>query len=85
VLLSLAALSRPATWTIDLLVGYALVKPVCANRSSLTLPRLSAVALAISIGGVWLAWTRLARLRGASEERGREEDRSHFIAVAMKN
>src|SRR5437762_13935126 len=68
-LLWLAVLSGPAAWTLNLLVGYALVKPVCANHSSLTLPVLSVVALVMSLGGAWLAWTFVARLRGRSEER----------------
>src|SRR5437867_8465970 len=84
-LLWLAVLSGPAAWTLNLLVGYALVKPVCANHSSLTPPVLSVVALVMSLGGAWLAWTFVARLRGAREERGREGrvqvDRSHFIGV----
>jgi hypothetical protein len=71
VLLWLAVLSGPAAWTLNLLVGYALVKPVCANRSSLTLPLLSAVALVMSLGGAWLAWACLAKLRGSS----------HFVAL----
>ena len=82
ILLGLAILSGPAAWAMNQLVGYALVKPVCASDSRLTLIAVAAAALAMTVAGTLIAWSCLARLRGAHEEGGREEDRSHFLAVA---
>jgi hypothetical protein len=81
-LLWIAALAGPAAWTFNQLVGYALVKPSCAGGSSLLLTLIAAAALAVTVGGTWIGWSCLARLRGATETGGRIEDRSYFLAVA---
>jgi hypothetical protein len=77
-LLWLSVLSGPAAWAANQLVVYALVKPVCANDARVTLVVVSAVALAVTMAGASIAWSCLARLRGAAPDR----DRSRFLAVA---
>jgi hypothetical protein len=82
VLLWLSVLSGPAAWALNQLIGYALVKPVCAADAKLTLTAVSAGALIVVAAGAWVAWSCLASLRGADERGGRREDRSYFMAVA---
>ena len=81
VVLWTSVLLAPAAGALDLLVSYALVKPVCAHGNENLLTLVSAGALAAVIAGGRLAWSCLARLREATDEGGRTIDRSHFMAV----
>jgi hypothetical protein len=59
-----AAMLLPfAAWGLDELVGYALVKPVCAGGHQVLLTALSAAMLAMIVAGGWIAWSCLARTR----------------------
>lgn len=81
VLLWIAMLAGPAAWTLDQGLGYAGVKPSCAGGSDLPLLLLSAVTVAMTAGGGWLAWHCFQRVRDASEDGGAVVDRSYFMAL----
>jgi hypothetical protein len=81
-LLWIGVLSGPAAWASNQLIGYALVKPVCAGGRGPMLMLISAAALAVIIAGGAISWSCLARLRHANPEGGRQQDRSYFLAVA---
>lgn len=80
-LLWTTVLSGPAAWALNQLVGYALVKPVCAADARFVLFLVAAVTFAITVAGGWKAWTLLQMLRGAHPQGARREDRSHLLAV----
>ena len=80
-LLWTAMLLGPAAWALNLFIGYALVKPVCASGHKLILDVLALVMLAMVAGGVWIGWSCLAQLRGATEKGGTRVDRSYFMAL----
>ena len=80
-LLWLTVLSGPAAWALNQLVGYALVKPVCAADARFTLTGIAILALAVTVAGGWTAWTLLKQLSHADPAGGTREDRSHMLAV----
>jgi hypothetical protein len=80
-LLWLTVLSGPAAWALNQLIGYALVKPVCAADALVTLILVAGGTFAITIAGGWTAWSLFRRLRHANPKGGRVEDRSHMLAV----
>lgn len=80
-LLWIAVLLAPAAWAFNQLVGYALVKPVCASGHTILLNAISIAALAMVIGGASIGWSCFVRLRDAREEGARTIDRSYFMAV----
>ena len=82
VLLWTTVLSGPAAWALNELIGYALVKPVCANGHRLILTLISGGAFALALFGLWIGWWCFAQVRdAANEEGGRTIDRSYFMAV----
>jgi hypothetical protein len=81
-LLWFSVLSGPAAWALNQLIGYALVKPVCAAGAGLALALVSAAALALVAVGGWTAWSCLVRVRGAGEFGEDREARSQFLAIA---
>jgi hypothetical protein len=81
VVLWTAVLLAPAAGALDLMISYALVKPVCATGSKNLLTLVSIGALAMVGVGIWLAWSCLSRLREATEDGGRTIDRSYFMAM----
>jgi hypothetical protein len=81
-LLWLGVLSGPAAWALNQLIGYALVKPVCAGNAGHMLVLVSAGALALVVTGAMMSWSCLTKLRQADEKGARQEDRSYFMAVA---
>jgi hypothetical protein len=80
-LLWVTVLSGPAAWALNQLIGYALVKPVCAADAGAALLAVAIGTLAATVAGGWTAWTLLRRLRDANPNGGRVEDRSHMLAV----
>lgn len=80
-LLWATVLSGPAAWALNQLIGYALVKPVCAADAGYVLVAVAAAAFAVTVAGGWKAWTLLRMLRGANPGGARHEDRSHMLAV----
>jgi hypothetical protein len=76
-----AVLLAPAAWALNQLIGYALVKPVCANGHPLILTGLAVVMLGMVTTGAWIGWSSLVQLRGASEKGGSRLDRSYFLAL----
>ncbi len=80
-LLWAAMLAGPAAWTIDQGLGYAGVKPSCFGGSDMPLLLISALALAITAAGGWLAWRCFRSVRHAAEDGGRVVDRSYFMAL----
>lgn len=81
VLLITAVLLAPAAWALNQLIGYALVKPVCANGHPLILTALAIVMLGMVAAGGWIGWSSLVQLRGAEEKGGTRIDRSYFLAL----
>ena len=81
VLLVTAVLLAPAAWALNELVGYALVKPVCANGHKLILTGVSLLMLAMVATGGWLGWSSFVQLRGATEKGGTRIDRAYFLAL----
>ena len=81
ILLWIAVLLGPAAGALDLLVSYALIKPVCLQGNANLLTLISAGAFVMVVGGGWLAWSCLVRLREATEEGDRTIDRSYFMAI----
>jgi hypothetical protein len=53
-----AVIVGPAAVAMSQLAGYALVKPVCASGHPFVLTLISLVALALSLSGAWIGWTR---------------------------
>ena len=80
-LLWLSVLSGPAAWALNQLIGYALVKPVCAADARFALVAVATGTLAATVAGGWTAWALLRQLRNANPTGGRVEDRSHMLAV----
>jgi hypothetical protein len=81
VLLWIAVLLGPAAGALDMFISYAMVKPVCASGNTGLLTLISFGALAVVVGGAWLARSCRSRLRDATEEGGRTIDRSYFMAT----
>jgi hypothetical protein len=82
VLLWTTVLSGPAAWALNELIGYAFVKPVCANGHRLILTLISGGGLALALVGLWIGWWCFAQVRdAASEEGARTIDRSYFMAI----
>ena len=81
-LLWISLLLGPLATASDLLVGYALVKPLCGRGHPEMLRLISVAALAVvAIGGA-IGATCFARLRHtAIDDGGRVVDRSYFFAV----
>jgi hypothetical protein len=77
-----AVLCGPAAWAVNQLVGYALVKPLCAAGSGVALTAVATGALVVTAAGAWVAWSELERLRDADPKGGRQEDRSQLMAIA---
>jgi hypothetical protein len=80
-LLWLSVVSGPAAWALNQLIGYALVKPLCAADAGVTLSALGAGAFAITVGGAWIAWRCLRRLKDADSMAATREGRSQLLAV----
>jgi hypothetical protein len=82
VLLWTAVLSGPAAWVLNELVGYWFVKPVCADGHRLILTGIAVAAGALALFGGWIGWWCFSQVRdSASEEGGRNIDRSYFMSV----
>jgi hypothetical protein len=79
-LLVIAVLLAPTAWALNQLIGYALVKPVCASGHTLILTALSVLMLLVVAVGGWIGWSSLVQLRGATEQGGTRIDRSYFLA-----
>ena len=82
-LLVIGFMLAPTAWTLNELVGYALVKPVCGNGHKLLLTSLSAGMLVVALAGAWIGWSSLVQLRGAVSDGGSRFDRSYFFAVVV--
>ena len=80
VLLVASFLIGPATAALDLLIGYAAVKPACRNDTAAALRLLSFVAFGVTLIGAGIGYRCLTRLRGAVDDGGRIVDRSYFAA-----
>jgi hypothetical protein len=77
-----AAMLLPlAAWGIDELLGYSLVKPVCASGQKVILFRLSAAMLSMVVIGAAIGWSCLTRLREGRLDGGSRIDRSQFLAI----
>jgi hypothetical protein len=77
----LAFVLAPVAASIQVGIGYALVKPACAAGGNAILTTLSLLTLAMSVGGAWLGWTRMQLAIGASDSGGRALDRRWFVAA----
>ena len=80
-LLWLTVVSGPAAWAVNQLIGYALVKPVCAADARFILVLVAAGTFAVTVAGGWTAWALLRKLPDANPEGARAEDRSHLLAI----
>jgi hypothetical protein len=82
VLLITSFLAGPLAWGVNLQVGYALVKWACSRQQTFVLPLVAACTFALALGGAWLGWSCLTKVRDkADEQGGRMIDRSYFLAV----
>jgi hypothetical protein len=81
-LLWTSMLLGPLAVSLDLLVGYALVKPLCASGDPERLRLISFAALSLTVIGIVVGASCFARLRQtAVDDGGRVIDRSYFMAV----
>ena len=80
-LLWFSLLVAPAAWALDQVISYAVMKPVCSADARLTLTAISAVAFALVVAGALVGRACLVRAQGASNDGGRQVDRSYFMAV----
>lgn len=80
-LLWFAVLAAPAAWALDELISYASVKPVCFADARFTLTAINLGALALVAAGALVGRSCLSRLKEASDDGGRQIDRSYFMAV----
>jgi hypothetical protein len=81
-LLWTSMLLGPLAVSLDLLVGYALVKPLCASGDAERLRLISFAALSLTVIGIVVGASCYARLRQtAVDDGGRVIDRSYFMAV----
>jgi hypothetical protein len=80
-LLWFALLAGPAAVALNMLVGYALVKWVCASGHKNVLTLISIGTVVLAVAGAWVAWTCRQQLRDANEHGGRIIDRSYFVAI----
>jgi hypothetical protein len=81
VLLVASFLAGPLALAIDILIGYALVKPACASGNTAMLTVVAAGAMTIAIAGLWIGWSCVARAGLATLDGGRREDRSYAMAL----
>lgn len=79
-LLWTAVLLGPAALALDIGVGYALVKWVCAGGSAAVLFAVWATALMMTGAGTALGWRLTGQARNAREDGGSVLDRSYFGA-----
>jgi hypothetical protein len=81
-LLWTSMLLGPLGVSLDLLAGYALVKPLCASGDPEMLRLLSLAALSCAVIGIVVGASCFARLRQtAVDDGGRVIDRSYFTAL----
>lgn len=80
-LLWFSVLSGPIAWGLDLLISYALVKPVCFADARFTLTAINGSALVVVIVGALVGRTCLTRIGDARDDGDRPEDWSYFTAV----
>ena len=81
-LLWTSMLLGPLAVALDLLVGYALVKPLCAADNREMLPVLSGAMVVLTVIGLAIGVSCFTRLRHtAVDEGGRVIDRSYFMAL----
>ena len=80
-LLAAAFLAGPLAWSINQGLGYAVIKPVCADRATYVLWLIALGTFALAATGVLGGWHCLrAAGAGAVEDGGRAVDRSYFLA-----
>src|SRR5215207_7912743 len=71
----------PFGWAFNQLVGYAVVRPVCAGAATYVLWGIAAAAFAIAAVGAWTGWRCVRLLRAtAADDGGAVQDRSYFLA-----
>jgi hypothetical protein len=81
-LLWTSMLAGPLAFGLNLQVGYALVKWACSRDQEFLLMLVALVTFAGTLGGAYLGWSCLMKVRdAASEEGGSIIDRSYFMAV----
>jgi hypothetical protein len=81
-LLWTSMLLGPFAVALDLLVGYALVKPLCAADNREMLPVLSGAMFVLTVVGASIGVSCFLRLRRtAVDDGGRVIDRSYFTAM----
>lgn len=82
VLLWTSMLAGPAAWSLNLQVGYALVKWACSRGQELLLTIVATATFAVALAGAYLGWSCLQKVRGAAiAQGGTVVDRSYFLAV----
>jgi hypothetical protein len=75
-------LAGPIAWALDLGIGYALVKWVCATRHEDVLHGITVAALALVLVGAVLSWMALQRTAGDGPTDGGEpRQRARFMAI----
>ena len=80
-LLWFSLLAAPTAWALDEVISYALVKPVCFGDATFALTAINAAAFALAAVGAMVGRACLARAKGASDDGGRQVDRSYFMAL----
>jgi hypothetical protein len=80
-LLWFSFLAGPTAWALDLLISYALVKPVCFEGATFALTAVNAAALLVVIVGGLVGRVCLIRAQDGLDDGGRRVDRSRFMAM----
>jgi hypothetical protein len=71
----------PLAWGADLLLSYSLVQHSCSTGHYYLLHAVTAVFLAIALGGAIMSWRQYLEVRNGSDEGGSPFDRSHFLTL----
>ena len=80
-LLWFSFLAAPMAWALAEVISYALMKPVCFGDATFALTAINGAAFALVIAGALVGRACLAKAQGASDDGGRDVDRSYFMAL----
>jgi hypothetical protein len=76
-----AFLAAPTAWTLNQGIGYAAMRPVCANEATAFLWFVATVTLAIASAAAWTSWRLAQQLRAAHQHDDGPFDSGYFVAV----
>ena len=78
----LGILAGPVAWALDLTMSYAVVKWVCAARTTYVLPTITIFAMAIVCAGAAVSWRAFKHTASdVPTDGGQPRQRARFMAI----